>query len=276
MGKRVKTKVKSSDEPVSDPSGWILNNDLAQFLLMHTAEIKYMCMFGYTYMHGCKVFGKLSSAPAVSLSYTFVSMAFACTGGGILVPLFINSIPVPLCTDAYPIAITVSTLLHLSFPILREVVKLSPIVKTMFLSLYEIMRAYVVVTLTSAAGAAIPASDFSFAVFGPIFCGTLAGCGGAFLPLDKGLTPIKENGLAPNMMSAFVAATAFHLFMNLNADSVIDARKKAHVCVATFFILFGLITEFKLLSFSSTTTTTTGVVVVEEEKKKDDESKKTK
>jgi hypothetical protein len=32
--------------PESDPSGWLLDNPLAQFLIMHTNEIKYMCMLG--------------------------------------------------------------------------------------------------------------------------------------------------------------------------------------------------------------------------------------
>mmetsp|Transcript_24053 Transcript_24053/g.26571 ORF Transcript_24053/g.26571 Transcript_24053/m.26571 type:complete len:275 (-) Transcript_24053:310-1134(-) len=271
-----RSKVKAAVEAESDPSAWILENDLAQFLLMHTTEIKYMCMFGYTYLHGCKVFGKTSTASS-STSYKFISMVLACTGGGILVPIFINSIPVPLCTDAYPIAILVSTMLHMAFPIVREVVGLSAIVKTVFMMLYEIMRAFVVVKLTTAAGAAIPASDFDFAVFGPIFCGTLAGCGGAFLPLDKGLTPIKENGLAPNMVSACVAATSYHLFMNLYSDGIQNADKKAHVCIAAFFIIFGLVNEFKLLSFTNNNDSTSSpAAVVKEEGKKKEESKKTK
>jgi hypothetical protein len=54
-------------------------------------------------------------------------MILACTGGGIFVPIFINAIPVPLCQDAYPIAILVSFLLHQYIPILREVMKLSAV-----------------------------------------------------------------------------------------------------------------------------------------------------
>lgn len=56
-------------------------------------------------------------------------MLMACTGGGILVPIFINSIPVPLAQDAYPVAIFVSFMLHSYFPILREVLALSPVFK---------------------------------------------------------------------------------------------------------------------------------------------------
>lgn len=239
MGRRGQTEILESD-----PYGWVIDNDLAQFMLMHKQEIKFMCMFGYTFMHGCKVFG--SVPPTASLSYKFVSMLLACTGGGILVPIFINSIPVPLCTDAYPIAILASFLLHNFFPILRGVVKESPIVKSMFVFMYEVLRAGVVVKLTGAAGAVIPASDFSIPVFGPIFCGCLAGCGGAFLPLNKGLDPIKS-GLAPNMITAITAATFFHLFTNTSlSDGVKDAKLKAHFFVAAFFVIFGLISALDI------------------------------
>lgn len=104
------------------------------------------------------------------------------------------------------------------------------------------MRAFVVTKLTGAAAGAIAASDFSFPLFGPIFCGTIAGCGGAFLPLNKGLDPIKDTGLAPPMLSAFIAATFFHLFTTFATD-VIYVEKKAKVMVAVFFITYGMYTS---------------------------------
>ena len=106
------------------------------------------------------------------------------------------------------------------------------------------MRAFVVCKLTIAAGEAIVPSEFSFPVFGPIFCGAIAGCGGAFLPLNKGLDPIKS-GLAQPMLSALIAATALHLFLSTSLSAgVIDAKKKAKVCVAAFFILYHLYDAF--------------------------------
>lgn len=76
---------------------------------------------------GQKVFDKIAaSAPP---SYKFVNLVFACTGGGTLVPIFINLIPVSLSTDAYPIAIGASFLLHNYVPILREVLHQSDLLK---------------------------------------------------------------------------------------------------------------------------------------------------
>jgi phage host-nuclease inhibitor protein Gam len=34
-----------------DSTGWLINSGLAEFLL-HSHEIKYMAMLGYTYLHG--------------------------------------------------------------------------------------------------------------------------------------------------------------------------------------------------------------------------------
>jgi hypothetical protein len=38
--------------PTTDPTDFLVDSSLAEFLLMHTAEIKYMAMFGYAFYHG--------------------------------------------------------------------------------------------------------------------------------------------------------------------------------------------------------------------------------
>jgi hypothetical protein len=88
-------------------------------------------MLGYTFLHGCKIFPTID--PKAPFGYRFVNMVFACTGGGTLVPILINAIPVNLGQDSYPIAIFISYMLHAYFPILREVLKLSPIFKVKIL-----------------------------------------------------------------------------------------------------------------------------------------------
>jgi len=203
-----------------------------------------MCMLGYTFMHGAKVFSAVDSKAATS--YRFINMIMACTGGGILVPIIINGIPIPMANDAYIIAILTSFAIHHYFPVIRDVFKISPIFKSLVVVFYETLRASVVVTLTLAAGSKIPASIFPFPVFGPIACGAIAGCGGAFLPLNKGLDPIKK-GLASPMLSALVAATFLHLFLNTSlSDGIIDAKQKAHAHITAFFIIVGLVTNLDL------------------------------
>lgn len=190
----------------------------------------------------------------------------ACTGGGILVPIFLNTIPVTIGIDAYPMAILTSFLLHLYFPILREVVDLSPIFKSLLIVFYETIRTYVVTLFVGLAAATIPASQFSFPIFGPIICGTIGGCGGYFLPLNKGLDPIKNDGLAPAMFSALLGATFYHFYTHyaqlvaatgghddgttvpipiigstvytLLWELHIDYVKKGKVLVASYFLLY--------------------------------------
>ncbi len=112
--------------------------------------------------------------------------------------------------------------------------------------MYETQRASVVVKLTLAASSKIAPTTFSFPLFGPIMCGAIAGCGGAFLPMNKGLDPI-ASGLQPPMMTAFIGATCFHLYLNTSlSDGVIDAKTKAKVFLALFFIGVSLITTLDL------------------------------
>jgi len=224
---------------VWDPTGWMIGNSVSDFLTVHSAEIRYLCIFGYTLFHGHRVFGalKLDDAP----SFKFVNLLMACFGGGILVPIFLNMYPVPLANDALPIGVIVSFTIHSFFPALRDIINQSDIIKGLLVVLFETFRAMVVVNFTTAAAGKIPPSFFSFPLFGPIICGTIAGCGGAFLPFNKGLEPIKK-GLAPPMITAAMAATTVNLFLSTPlSDGCIEAEKKARACVATFFITVGLV-----------------------------------
>jgi len=131
-----------------------------------------------------------------------------------------------------------SFILHEYAPILRDVMQESSLSKGAFIVLYEVFRSSVVTKLTKAAAGAIAPSAFEFAVFGPIFCGTVAGCGGVFLPLDKGLGPILQSGLAQPMLSAFLGATFYHLFLHTSiSEGMINAPAKGHLLVTIYFIL---------------------------------------
>ena len=36
----------------NDPTGWIIDSNVAEFIMLHAIEIKYMAMLGYTFLHG--------------------------------------------------------------------------------------------------------------------------------------------------------------------------------------------------------------------------------
>ena len=37
---------------IDDTTGWLVDSELAKFLLLSTAEIGYMAMLAYTFLHG--------------------------------------------------------------------------------------------------------------------------------------------------------------------------------------------------------------------------------
>lgn len=230
-------------DPVSDPSAWIIDNPIAHVFLLHDFGVKFMFMLGYTFYAGVKVF---KACEGKSTAYKLVMMIFASTGGGILVPIFVNGMPVVIANDAYPIAIGISFALHYYFPILRNILAHSKIMKTAITVMYEVTRAYVVVLFTSSSAKVIPASLFSFPVFGPMFCGAISGVGGAFMPLSKGLDPIKD-GLDYKMLTAALGAACYHIFMSTSlSEGCIEAKDKAHFHLTMLFVSVALANLFEL------------------------------
>jgi len=255
LGKAVSDKAEEIAAPVeeiNDATAWLVNSSFGEFLLLSTKEIKYMCMLAYAFMAAKKVFSKVS--PTASTSYKFVSCILATTGGGTLVPIFFNGIPVSLAQDAYMIAIFISYCVNHYFPIVRDIVDLSPYFKVPLITMFEIQRAYVVCTLTAAAAVKIPPSQFSFPVFGPIMCGAVGGCGAAFFPLSLGLDPLYTGMTAP-MITALFAAAGYHLFLNTSlSDGSVVASKTAQFHVAVFFIASGIISAYGLSANETTIT----------------------
>jgi hypothetical protein len=120
--------------------------------------------------------------------------------------------------------------------------------KVCFIIMFECTRAGVVVMQTNAGRAAIQPSQFGFAVFGPIICGAIGGSGSGFMPLSKGLEPLKD-GMTPPMLTALLGAAGYHLFLSTSlSEGIIDAPKKAHFHMVIFFIVVGLSTAFGVVT----------------------------
>ena len=183
--------------------------------------------------------------------YQYVSMILQCTGGGIIVPLLINSIPVPIGQDSYIIIISISFVLHYYFPILRDVAQQSAILYCSMIVMYEILRAYVVVKFIVLANTTIPPSEFTIPVFGPIICGTIAGCGAAFVPFNKGLDAIRQS-LTPPVISAGVGSIFYHIIVHMTSVLQPRAPAKGQVLLAIFFIAY----HISITNFPHHTTTT--------------------
>lgn len=51
---------KVEEEPPADTTAWLIESGLAEILLMNNFGIKFMCMLGYTFMHGTSRLGRPS------------------------------------------------------------------------------------------------------------------------------------------------------------------------------------------------------------------------
>ena len=162
-----------------------------------------------------------------------VEATFAAYGGGIIVPMLLGRdgiYPFPLANDlAIPFAAA-------GYFIVKKYKASSFIenvtgVKTLLGCCFEAARCKIMLVWLTHANNTFSPSYFSHPLLGPILCGTLGGCGGAFLAGGG----IQELSKRPSwgMMSAFFVSIFFHTFVN--CAGMISHRDGATIC-ATFLI----------------------------------------
>ena len=141
----------------------------------------------------------------------------ASFGGGILVPVLINRLPFPLSNDLVIPFVLLTFWLTRTHADWRAFVG-RPYIRHAIACGFEIMRATIVLNWTRAAlGTITSPSALTWlipgqaSIVGPIFCGTLAGCGGGFMPLDKGLAALSGNTIPWGVKSACLTATFYVL-----------------------------------------------------------------
>mmetsp|Transcript_7505 Transcript_7505/g.13564 ORF Transcript_7505/g.13564 Transcript_7505/m.13564 type:complete len:244 (-) Transcript_7505:146-877(-) len=214
-----------------------------RFALLLHVPTKLLCLAIYTFITSLKNPSRTASV------HSFLSTLLAATGGGILVPLFLNVNLVPLASDYYFLFLGFWFSLLLKYPILAEVYDGSPLLQFFGIIGFELHRASVVVKLTFLAASVLPSSVFSFPMFGPIVCGTLGGCGGAFFPLSKGLEPLRE-GVSGPMTTAFLGSAGLHLFVNDPFEVFrwcSDREEVGAICVSLLFVGASLSKFYKVI-----------------------------
>lgn len=66
---------------------------------------------------------------------------------------------------------------------------------------------------------------------------------------QQGLDPLKA-GMATPMVSALTGSAAYHLFLSTPmCNDFVDAKKKAHFCLASYFIISGLLKGLGYIPF---------------------------
>ena len=173
-----------------------------------------LSMLGYCVFVAQKVQASLPSASWLESGLATLLTAF---GGGTIVPLLLGKPVVWLrANDLFMYHVTLAWLLVNASPLgLRKPLGASAANAVLTL-LFQSFRAAVVFALMAMAkGAEVPGG---VGTVGLLVCGTLGGCGGIFLPLSKGLEPVR-NGAPVLMETAFTATAAY-----LAADAVLQTE----------------------------------------------------
>ena len=165
-----------------------------------------LSMLGYCVFIAQKVKINLPSARWLESGLATLLTAF---GGGTIVPLLLGEPVVWLrANDLFMYHVTLAWLLVNVSPAEHYVHKLlrSRAAGTALNLLFQSFRAAVVFALMGMAKKAQVPGRVGTA--GLLVCGTLGGCGGIFLPLSKGLEPVR-NGAPVLMETAFTATAAY-------------------------------------------------------------------
>ena len=142
--------------------------------------------------------------------HSFILVVFASFGGGVVTPLLLAR-PINLVSNdiLLPIAFIAWYSIH-HIPGVYTILSFEPvkIVWTMGVALY---RTTTTVGMTRVAASILaPGPYYPIALIGPILIGTLTGSLGAFLPFDKGLTPIAK--VLSSTHSYLTSLTLIHSF----------------------------------------------------------------
>jgi len=200
-------------------------------MLLLQYEVKMLATFVYTFRGLANVRG-VHKAGANS-AFIFIAALMQSAGGGIVIPLLMNKTPAPFVNDMLVMTLIINMAVQHFAPSVVEIATDSTLINALLSTTFEIYRANGVCGAVKLGNSSLPASlDIGFPLFGPIFMGSIAGCAGGFLPLSKGLDPLKA-GCKPNMKSGFAAAIFFHFWLNVWGGDAAAGQ----ILVALFFIV---------------------------------------
>jgi hypothetical protein len=147
-------------------------------------------------------------------AHSLVLSVLLLFGGGILAPFLLGRPPVVFVNDLITPTVLVSWLLCQRVPAVVSAMVNLPGPRQVFMLLGETNRFLGVIGMVNLSSGMIAAGPYyPIPVWGPILLGTIAGCGGLFLPFDKGLDGLKE-GAPYKLQSAFYGALIYNFASN--------------------------------------------------------------
>lgn len=155
----------------------------------------------------------IKQSPEVRFAQGLVLAVLTSYGGGTLAAIF-SGLPIPFFLNQAFVPMVVAVW-ALCFLLPKQVVKVMDTdVGALVISIcFETMRCHVM--MNSQANCATALENFGTSpapLVGPIIAGVIGGCGGAFMPLDKGLKPL-EGDLTWRMKSAVIGSFFLQLVL---------------------------------------------------------------
>ena len=183
-------------------------------LRLKTAKTFEAAIFGYCAFIAVGQYAKTRDLPWMQ---ALVYSTCASFGGGIIVPILINETPFPMAHDLAIPSVAACLFLTKSSGRWRGFVQ-GRVGKVLFGTLFEMMRTTIILNWLRAGQRNIATESYFSSkhpnFFGPVTCGTIAGCGGAFCFSGAGLdtlsAPAEVAGTFWPAFSALLVSVFYH------------------------------------------------------------------
>jgi len=149
----------------------------------------------------------LTATPKINYFHGCALMVLVCYGGSTMSAIMVGESVAFVCNEALvPCCLATWTAMYLMPGAALSFVKDSSVGVVVTMIGYEIQRCHVLMNCTKQAAAILPTklaqpAASRVAIVGPLIGGLLGGCGGGFMPLNKGLEPL-ANGTNWRILSA--------------------------------------------------------------------------
>mmetsp|Transcript_26828 Transcript_26828/g.44542 ORF Transcript_26828/g.44542 Transcript_26828/m.44542 type:complete len:273 (+) Transcript_26828:77-895(+) len=223
---------------------------LMQDALLFTGDFTWM--FYVTLVGFCAANARaiLTAQPKINFSQGCALMVLSCFGGSTMAAIICGK-PVPfMCNEALVPVCLVTWVVVYRMPVLTLGFLLDTTLGNVLNSvLYEIQRCHVLMNCAALAAATLPAnlaqpSQDRATVIGPLIAGLLGGCGGGFMPLNKGLDPLATGS---NWRIGSSALASLWLFLAAHCPTTKAmiglSTRTARVVAVIFFVGMPLIEQ---------------------------------
>jgi len=186
---------KKAAVPVPVPDASMLDTLKDAFLFQGDLKIMfYITLVGFCLANALAI---LKADPAINNFHGCALMVLANFGGSTMAAIMCGAPVAFVCNEALvSVCLCVWTVVYMLPKLFSDFFGETFIGRLLVSVTYEIQRCHVLMNCSNLAvgtlkGAlAVPAPD-RVPIIGPLIAGTLGGCGGGFMPLNKGLDPLK-------------------------------------------------------------------------------------